>query len=154
MKRPKDILSGTGFNKTTNTMNRYVEQLLDIMLAARDNREPPRELVLPEEMEFMRDVIELERSMEEDQRTMEDILGVPQHYFPPEDRLTDAHVERLKIGILELWRAFNYEADFREGEFDERQQYTKLVEKWKEHVPYFRGSNGTWHLEMYDYDDL
>ena len=108
---------------------------------------------LPEEMEALRDVIEFEKSMEEEQQSMEHIFGVPQINFPPENRLTDEQIRQLKDGIIDLWRAFNYEADFRKGEFDERQQYTKLVEKWKETVPVIRGTNGTWHFEMYDYED-
>jgi hypothetical protein len=48
--------------------------------------------------------------------------------------------------------AFHYEADFRKGEFNESQQYSKLVAQFKEHVPVLRGSNGIWHIEMFDYD--
>ena len=47
------------------------------------------------------------------------------------NRLSDEQIGLLKQGILDLWRAFNYEADFRRGEFTEREQYTKLVEKWE-----------------------
>lgn len=133
-------------------MNHYITQLLEILQEAQNNRPLPRYLELPEEMEDLRDIMEIEKSLEEDEQTMESIFGVPQIYFPPENRLTDEQVRQLISGILELWRAFHYEADFRKGEYDERQQYTKLVEKWKEHVPVFRGSNGTWYIEMFDYE--
>lgn len=133
-------------------MNRYIEQLLEMLHEAQSHRPAPRVMELPEEMEALRDVIELEISLEEGGQTMESILGVPQIYFPPEDRLTDQQVSLLKQSILELWRAFNYEADFRKGEFNERQQYTKLVEYWKQEVPVLRGTNGTWHMEMFDYE--
>ncbi len=133
-------------------MQNYISQLLEIMREAQNNRPTPSNLELPEELECLRDVIEFEKSLEEDEYTMESVLGVPQIYFPPETRLTDEQVRQLINGILELWSAFHYEADFRRGEFNERQQYTKLVEKWKEHVPIFRGTNGTWHFEMYDYE--
>lgn len=115
-------------------MNRYVEQRLDLLREARGNRPSPRYMELPEEMACLRDVIELEKSLEEDEQTMENIFGVSQHYFPPEDRLTDEQVQQLKDGILELWRVFHYEAEFREGEFNEREQYTKLSEKWEAHT--------------------
>lgn len=131
-------------------MQTYITQLLEILQEAHQNHPLPRYLELPEEMECLRDVIELEKSLEEDERTMESIFGVSQMYFPPEVRLTDEQVRQLKNGILELWQVFHYEANFRRGEFSERQQYTKLVEKWKEQVPVFRGTNGTWHLEMFD----
>lgn len=133
-------------------MQNYITQLLEILHEAQSNRPLPRYMELPEDMEPLRDIIEFEKSLEEDEQTMESIFGVPQMYFPPENRLTDEQVQQLKKGILELWRAFHYEADFRKGEFDERQQYTKLVEKWKEEMPIFRGSNGTWHIEMFDYE--
>jgi hypothetical protein len=119
---------------------------------AHSNRPSPRYLELPEEMECLRDVIDLEKSLEEDEYTMESIFGIEQIYFPPEARLTDEQIRLLLDGILELWHVFHYEADFRSGEFNKRQQYTKLVEHWKEHVPVFRGSNGTWHIEMFDYE--
>ena len=133
-------------------MQIYITQLLEILQEAHNNRPLPRYMELPEEMEDLRDVIELEKSLEEDEQTMENIFGVPHSYFPPENRLTDEQVRQLIDSILELWHVFHYEADFRKGEFNERQQYTKLVEKWKEHVPVFRGSNGTWHIEMFDYE--
>ena len=47
---------------------------------------------------------------------------------------------------ISLW------SGFQKGEFNQRQQYSKLVAQWKEHVPVFRGSNGIWHIEMFDYD--
>src|SRR5690606_22153468 len=112
----------------------------------------PHYLELPEEMEALRGVMEMEKSLDEDEQTMESIFGVPQMYFPPEDRLTNEQIGQLIKGIFELWRAFHYEADFRKGEFNQRQQYTKLVAQWKEHVPVFRGTNGIWHIEMFDYD--
>jgi len=133
-------------------MQQYLTQLLELLREAHNNRPAPLYLELPEDMECLRDVITMEKSLEEEEQTLEHILGVPQNYFPPENRLTDEQVNQLTEGILDLWHAFHYEADFRNGEFDKRQQYTKLVEKWKDHVPVFRGTTGTWHLEMYDYE--
>jgi len=133
-------------------MQKYIIQLLELIKTAEENRPVPSYIEIPKEMEDFRDLIELEKSIEEDDQTMESIFGVPQYYFPPENRLTDEQILMLKTGIVELWSAFNYQAEFREGEFDEREQYTKLVENWKEHVPIFRGTNGTWHIEMYDYE--
>src|SRR5690554_5484614 len=133
-------------------MQKYIIQLLELIKTAEENRPVPSYIEIPEEMEVFRDLIELEKSIEEDEQTMENIFGMPQYYFPPENRLTDEQILMLKTGIVELWSAFNYQAEFREGEFDEREQYTKLVENWKEHVPIFQGTYGTWHIEMYDYE--
>ncbi|MCZ2101791.1 MAG: hypothetical protein LC107_09675 [Chitinophagales bacterium] len=133
-------------------MQRYIEQLIEMLHQAQNNRPSPHDLVLPEEMEGLRGMIELEKSLEEDEQTMENIFGVPQIYFPPEDRLSDEQVQQLKKAIIDLWHAYHYEADFRKGEFNERQQYSKLVAKWKKGVPVLRGTNGTWHLEMFDYE--
>lgn len=134
-------------------METYINQLLEILEEAQNNRPAPRYMELPEEMEALRDVIEMEKAMAADDKpTMGKLFGVPQYNFPPEERLTDEQIVALKKGILDLWHAFHLEADFRKGEFTEREQYTKLVEAWKEYVPDFRGSNGTWHLEMFDYE--
>jgi hypothetical protein len=47
---------------------------------------------------------------------------------------------------------FHYEAVFRKSEFTEREQYTKLVEQWKKVHPLLKGTNGTWYIEMFDYE--
>ena len=133
-------------------MQKYIEQLAEMLEEAKQNRPSPRYLELPEEMECLRDVIDLEMSLEEDEKTMEAIFGVPQIYFPPENRLSDEQISQLIESITTLWRAFHYEADFRKGEFTEREQYAKLVKCWKETYPLFRGTNGIWHIEMYDYE--
>ena len=133
-------------------MQKYVEQLLEMLREAHNNRPAPRYIELPEEMECLRDTIDLEMSMEEEERTMENIFGVPQIYFPPENRLSDEQIRQLIQGILDLWRVFHYEAAFRKDEFTEREQYTRLVNHWKECHPLFRGTNGTWFIEMYDYE--
>jgi hypothetical protein len=132
-------------------MQKYVTQLLEMLQEAHNNRPAPRYLELPDDMECLRDVIDMEKSMEEDKLSMEHIFGVPQVYFPPADRLSDEQVGQLIDGILELWHVFHYEVDFRKGEFTEREQYTKLVACWKKTYPLLRGSNGTWYIEMYDY---
>lgn|SRR5690554_625207 len=133
-------------------MQAYIDQLIEMLQEAQDNRPFPRYLELSEEMEVLRDVIELERSLEEAEVLMETLLGVPQYYFPPENKLSDEQVQQLIKGIIELWKVFNFVPVFREGEFSERKQYAMLVEKWKEYVPDFRGSNGYWHIEMFDYE--
>ena len=133
-------------------MQKYITQLLETLQEAYDNRPAPRYIELSEEMECLRDIIDLEMSMEEEEQTMETIFGVPQVYFPSEDRLSDEQIRQLIRGILDLWHVFHYEADFRKGEFTEREQYTKLVNCWKKTYPLLRGTNGTWHIEMFDYE--
>ena len=133
-------------------MQKYVDQLVEILEEAHHNRPMPRYLELPEDMECLRDVIDLEMSFEEDEKTMEAIFGVPKIYFPPENRLSDEQIRQLIESIIALWRAFHYEADFRKGEFSERERYTKLVACLEKTYPLFRGTNGTWHIEMYDYE--
>jgi len=70
-------------------MQTYITQLLEILKEAQNNRPLPRYLELPEEI----GVIELERSLDEDEATMENLLGVPQYYFPPENLLTEDIIE-------------------------------------------------------------
>jgi hypothetical protein len=133
-------------------MQKYITQLLEMLQEAHSNRPAPRQLYLPEDMQGLEDIIDLEMSLEEEEHTMESIFGVPQMYFPPENRLSDEQVQQLTEGILDLWHVFHYEADIREGEFTDREIYTKLVDCWKKSYPLFRGTNGTWHIEMYDYE--
>jgi hypothetical protein len=133
-------------------MQAYVNQLLEMLQEAHSNRPAPRYLGLSEEMECLRDVIDLDMSLEEDEHTMESIFGLPQMYFPPENRLSDSQIKQITGGILDLWRVFHYEAETRKGEFTDREIYTKLVDCWKKHFPLFRGTNGTWHIELYDYE--
>ena len=132
-------------------MQEYVNQLIEILEEVHHNRPSPRYIELSEDDECLRDIIDMEMSMEEEEKTMETIFGVPKMYFPPENRLSDTQISQLIDGIIALWRAFQYEADFRRGEFTEREQYTKLVECWEKTYPQLRGTNGTWHIEMYDY---
>ena len=131
----------------------YVNQLVEMLQEAHGNLPAPRYFELPEEMECLRDVIDLEMSMEKgEEYTMESIFGVPKIYFPPENRLSDEQIRQLIRGILELWNVFHYEAVFRKGEFTEREQYTKLVNQWEKSHPVLRGTSGTWFIELFDYD--
>lgn len=132
-------------------MEKYIEQLLELMKEAPEKRPVVRTLEIPEEMEALRGVMELEASFGNEE-TMESIFGIPKIYFPDEKHLSDQELKRLKGGITELWHSFNYEADFRKGEFNDREQYTKLVESWSETVPFLKGTNGVWHLELFDYE--
>ena len=132
-------------------MQKYVDQLIETLREAHDNHPGPRYIELNGEDECLRDIIDMEMSIEEEEQTLESVFGVPQASFPPEDRLSDEQIRQLIQGILELWRAFHYEADFRKGEFTEREQYTQLVEKWGNSYPLLRGTEGTWHIEMFDY---
>ena len=84
-------------------MQTYIIQLLGILKEVHNNRSLLRYIQLSEEMEVLRDVIELEKSLEEDELIMENLLGVPQYYFPPENRLTDDQVQILTEGIIEIW---------------------------------------------------
>jgi len=133
-------------------MQKYVHQLLEMLQEAHVNRPVPRYLELPEEIECLRDIIDMDMSLEEEEQTMESILGIPQIYFPPEEMLSDEQIRMLIQGIIDLWHVFHYEADFRQGEFTEREQYTKLVNCWEKTYPLFRGTSGNCHIEMYDYE--
>lgn len=133
-------------------MEKYINQLIELLREAQHRRPAPRKLDLPEDMKGLEDIIDMEMSMQEEEHTMEQIFGVEQYNFPPEARLSDEQVRTLTKEIFDLWHAFNYKAVARKGEFTEREIYTKLVDYWKEPVPLFRGTNGTWYIELYDYE--
>ncbi|MDR2466130.1 MAG: hypothetical protein LBD35_01950, partial [Prevotellaceae bacterium] len=90
-------------------MQLYVTQLLEMLHEAKQNRPSPRYLELPEEMECLRDVIDLEMSLEEEEHTMESIFGIEQIYLPPENRLSDEQIRLLIDGITDLWHEFHYD---------------------------------------------
>ena len=133
-------------------MEKYVNQLVELLQEAHIHRPNLRKLDLPEDMKGLEDVIDIELAMEEKEKTMEQIFGVEQYYFPPEERLCDNQIQTLTKEILDLWHVFHYDAVTRKGEFTERQIYTKLVNCWKESFPLFRGTNGVWYIELYNYE--
>lgn len=133
-------------------MEKYVNQLIELLQEAQHRRPSPCKLGLPDEMEWLEDMMDIETIISGPEYTMEHIFGVEQYYFPPEERLSDSQIQILITEILNLWHVFHYEADMREGEFTEREVYTKLVGYWKESFPLLRGTNGTWHIELYDYE--
>jgi hypothetical protein len=132
-------------------MQQQVNQLLEMLHEAHNNRPAPRDLELYEDMD-LRDIIGIDMPLEEDEHTMESIFGLPQTYFPPEDRLSDSQIKQITGGILDLWHVFHYEAEMRKGEFTDRESYTKLVDCWKETFPLVRGTGNTVHIELYDYE--
>ena len=132
-------------------MQNYLTQLLEYLEEAKERKPQPRYIELPPEMEALRDVIDMEMSWQENERTMEAIFGVPQIYFPPVERLTDDQLKMVVDAILSLWRVFNYEADLPQN-IPAKYAYTELVKCWKKGYPLLKGSNGTWHIEFCNYD--
>ena len=128
-------------------MQHNVTQLLEMLEEAKQNRPAPLYLELPE------DISDLEMSMAEEEQTMESIFGIEQIYLPPENLLSDEQIRLLIDGITDLWHEFHYNPVFFRGEFTEREQYTKLVNYWKETVPLVRYDDSTLHIEMYDYEN-
>lgn len=134
-------------------MEKYIEQLAERLREAQHRRPEPRKLDLPEEMKGLEDVVEAEAVMLSGKgNTLEQIFGIEQFYFPPEERLSDTQIRTLTKEIFDLWHVFHYKAVARKGEFTEREIYTKLIGYWKKSFPLFRGTNGTWYVEMYDYE--
>jgi hypothetical protein len=69
-------------NDKSQFMQRYIEQLVEMLQEAHFNKPQPRYMELPEEMECLRDIIDYEKSIEEgEEYTMESIFGVEQIYF-------------------------------------------------------------------------
>lgn len=132
-------------------MEKYISQLTELLQEAQHRRPTPRYLDLPEEMEGLEDIIDAEMAMAGKGSTLEQIFGIEQYYFPPEERLSDSQIKTLVKEILDLWHVYHYKAVMRKGELSEREIYTKLIGFWKDSFPLFRGSNGTWYVELFDY---
>jgi len=132
-------------------MEKYLKLLIETLREAYNQKPSPRYLELPKEMESLRDVIDMEMSMQEDEHTLESIFGVSQLYFPPVEKLTDRQVKRLVKEILALWRIYHYEADLPPG-IPARYAYPVLLSCWKITYPVLKGSGGVWHIELCHYD--
>lgn len=132
-------------------MHHYITQLIEDLREATNRKPAPRQLFLTEDMQGLEDITDLEISLEEDEHTMESIFGIPQIYFPPADKLTDEQMKLLVKEILDLWRAFHYEAVLPQN-LPARYAYPILVACWKKGYPLLRGSTGTWYIEFCDYE--
>ena len=132
-------------------MENYINQLIEDLRDAHARKPSPRKLKLPEDMKCLENIIDLEMSLNEQENTMESILGIPQIDFPPVEKLTEKQIILLVQEILALWRAFHYEADLPKN-LPARYAYPVLVGCWKETYPLFRGNNGAWHIEFCHYE--
>lgn len=147
----KDCTKQRFRNLQNNFMQTYITQLIEHLQEAKVRKPAPRYLELPEEMQGLEDLIDLEISMEEDGPTMEALFGIPKYYFPPIERLTNDQMEQLVAAILDLWWEFHYEADLPKN-IPARYAYPVLVACWKKAYPLVRASNGTWHIEFCNYE--
>ncbi len=73
---------------------------------------------------------------------MSDIYGIKAEAFPPDDKLTDEEVAELNDGILQLWLAYNTDADIPDNA-PPRLLYKVLRDAWaNEEIQFFSPEMG------------
>lgn len=126
-------------------MNRYIEQLIEMIRVAHHNKPAPRKISFEEKME------EIENFWEENHPTMAFHFGIPQEYFPPIEKLEEKHFDILVPELLSLWQTFNYHPSFPE-KLPNKLRYEKMREELNKNHPLLKGTNGILGIEFCHYD--
>lgn len=129
-------------------MENYIKMLIEMLDEAKERRPQPIDTALLEQQDWFQHMQQEESEMFNPSRTMEQIFGIDRMYFPPETKLTNEQVTILYNAICDLWTTYNYAADFRVTT-PVRQRYEKMLNEWKKGYPLLKGSNATWHIELY-----
>lgn len=126
-------------------MDKYIQQLIEMIREAHENKPEPRKMSFDEEME------EIEGLFDSNHKTMEYHFGISLDYFPPVEKLEDKHFDILVPEILSLWNTFNYYPSFPE-KLPNKFRYQKMREELKKSNPLLKGTNGIWGIEFCNYD--
>ncbi len=118
-------------------MNRYIEQLIEDLQAARKFAPKQRSRNEMNEEEIWDELVEIDKIIDEEpDRPLQNIFGIDPASFPPIDKLTTEQAQLLSAKILELWAAFNIEASYPKN-FPLERFYPMLVEKFRKPFMYF-----------------
>lgn len=90
-------------------MDKYISDLIEIILAAYQNRPERQSNVFDEEDDIFADV---ETYLAGGFPPVHEGFGIPQHYFPPADKLTDEQIDRLLPEFEALWYHFRFDLCF------------------------------------------
>ncbi len=128
-------------------MDKYIEQLIELIRAAYQNR-PESEPVKDLEDEFA----EIEAYVSGDfEVVVEEGFGIPQAYFPPEDRLSDAQIDLLVPEFEALWNHFRFYLCFPE-KINQRWKYILMRKELSERHHMIRTEHGAVNIEFCSYD--
>ena len=133
-------------------MDRYIEQLIEEMQLAMDNRPIPEKLW--EDVDFdnpaeMEDMAYVEQYINGTTEQLSKILGIDKIQFPPLEKLTSTQAATIYKGMEELLQAFNFHPDFPDN-LPLINKYQVLRAQWEMEV--MPVSAGISHLEFCDYE--
>ena len=129
-------------------MDKYIEQLIELIRAAYQNRLEQN----GSEMDLDDEFAEIEAYISGDfEVRVDEAMGIPQSYFPPEDRLTDAQIDLLAPEFEGLWNHFRFSMCFPE-KLNNRWKYKLMRKELAEAHQILKTENGMVHIEFCSYD--
>jgi hypothetical protein len=132
-------------------MDKYIKQLIEMMLAAYQNRPEANSKHFPDaEMENLFADVEAYTNGDFDMN-LDEVIGIPQNVFPPEDRLSDAQIDLLVPEFEALWNHFRYHLCFPE-KINNRWKYILMRRELGEPHYILQSENGMIHIEFCNYD--
>lgn len=128
-------------------MDKYIKQLIELMHSAYQNR-PEQHDNADLEDHFA----EIEAYISGDfEQQIDEAIGIPQHCFPPDDRLTDEQIDLLVPEFEALWNHFRFHLCFPE-KINARWKYILMRKELAEHHQILKSENSMMHIEFCDYD--
>lgn len=129
-------------------MDKYIEQLLEMMLEAYKNRPESEKFADTDEGHFA----EIEAFVKGgDERRVDLVMGIPQDYFPPEEKLTDEQIERIVPAFIALWNHFRFDLCFSE-KINSRWKYILMRRELANDHLFMKLENSSVGLEFCSYD--
>ena len=132
-------------------MQRYVEQLIEELRAARSLHIEPPLVDLDDEFMQIPAIRAAEEYLAGPVGTLATIFKIDRKHFPPDNRLSDEQVILIASEILSLLMAHRFVADLPEN-IEPRDAYNALLRHWDEQVSYV--SDGHCHLEFWEDKEL
>jgi predicted deacetylase len=132
-------------------MQKYVEQLVEQLRAARAVVVTPAYVELAEEFEGNEAIRNAEEYLAGPIGTLEGLLKIKRGHFPPDHKLSEAQLVLLAEEMLGLLAAHHYVADLPDG-ITPHDAYNALLRRWVEEVPYV--TSGNLHLEFWQDEEL
>lgn len=131
-------------------MERYLEQLIEDLHAARKNAPvnvPQSQL---DDQQILEELREIDRIIEQEhEKPMHLIFGIDPSLFPPYENLNEEQAANLAEEIIELFLHFNIDPVYPEN-YPKEKLYPLLIQKLNEPFLYF--PMGMTHLELCNFE--
>lgn len=151
---PEGFINLQGLRKK-DTMQRYIEQLIDDLHKATWGMKPPHELweesgADPDNELELEDMSYIEKYIYGEEQPVSVITGIECSQLPPTDKLSEEQQSLLAVELEKLLQYFHFYLDFPEN-FPAHLRYPFILDFWKEeHVALSFGED---HIEFCDYSE-